>query len=176
MVPPLAAVAGPLARRFGQGPVAAVGNLLFGAGLLFMGLRTGIGAGYAAEMLPGLLIGGVGVGLALPTLTAAGATALPPRQLATGTGILTMARQVGAVLGVAVVVLILGTPRTPQATETAFHHGWYAMAAFAAPAALASLAVRRARPAPAAEPAAADASQRPNSAPMAPSGAEPAAE
>ncbi|HEY3868437.1 MAG TPA: MFS transporter [Actinocrinis sp.] len=143
MVPPLAAAAGPLGRRFGQGPVAALGNLLFGAGLLYMGLRAGFAADYPAELLPGFLIGGVGVGLALPTLTAAGATALPPERLATGTGILTMTRQIGAVLGVAVAVLVTGSPRSAQATETAFRHGWYAMAGFGALAALASLAVRR---------------------------------
>jgi EmrB/QacA subfamily drug resistance transporter len=141
MVPPLAAAAGPLARRWGQGRVAALGNLLFGAGLVSLGLRAGTGAHYAAELLPGFLLGGVGVGLALPTLTAAGATALPPERLATGTGILTMARQVGAVLGVAVLVVIIGSPGTRAAAGTAFHHGWYAMGAFAALAAVASLAV-----------------------------------
>jgi len=143
MVPPTAAAAGPLGRRFGPGPVAAAGNLLFGAGLLYIGLRSGSAPHYAAQLLPGLLVGGIGVGLALPTLTAAAATALPVGRLATGTGVLTMARQVGAVLGVAVTVVLIGTPHGPDAARSAFHHAWYGLAAFATAAAAASLAVRR---------------------------------
>lgn len=141
MVPPLAAAAGPLSRRIGQGRVAALGNLLFGVGLAFIGLRCAPAPGYLSEMLPGFLIGGVGVGLALPTLTAAGATALPARRLATGTGLLTMARQLGAVLGVAIVVLLIGVSPAGHAAQLAFRDAWYAMAAFAVLAAAASLAV-----------------------------------
>jgi MFS family permease len=146
MVPPMAAVAGPLSRRFGPGPVAALGNLLFGAGLLIWGLSTGLTPHYASEMLPGYLVGGIGAGQALPTLTAAGATALPPNRFATGSGILTMARQVGAVLGVAVIVVIIGTPHTPAATRTAFHDGWFATAAVSALAALVALAIKPSAP------------------------------
>lgn len=143
MVPPLAAAAGPLAKRIGNGPVAALGNLLFGVGLGYWALRLGVHDGYAAGMLPGYLIGGAGVGLSLPTLTAAGATALPPERFATGTGILTMARQIGAVLGVAVIVAIVGSPRNPGAVQDAFRDGWYGIAAAAILAAVASMAIPR---------------------------------
>jgi EmrB/QacA subfamily drug resistance transporter len=143
-VPPMAMLAGPLARRIGNGPVAAFGNLLFGIGLLYWALRWGVTSGYAADMLPGYLIGGAGIGLALPTLTAAGATALPPERLATGTGILTMARQIGAVVGVAALVVIIGSPHTLLAAQGVFHHSWYAMAAAELVTACACLAVPRA--------------------------------
>jgi EmrB/QacA subfamily drug resistance transporter len=144
IVPPMAILAGPLARRIGNGPVSALGNLLFGAGLLYWALRWGVTSGYAADMLPGYLVGGAGIGLALPTLTAAGATALPPGRLATGTGILTMARQVGAVVGVAVLVVIVGAQHALPAVQGAFRHSWYAMAATELAAALACLAMSRA--------------------------------
>ena len=143
MIPPMAALAGPLARRAGNGAVAALGNVLFAAGLLYWALHWGLTSGYAAGMLPGYLIGGAGVGLALPTLTAAGATALPIKRFATGTGILTMARQIGAVLGVAILVLVLGSPRTPFAAQNVFHHGWYEMAAAELVTAVACLAMPR---------------------------------
>jgi len=152
MVPPLAAAAGPLGRRFGPGPVSAAGNLLFGVGLLWWGLRTGLSPHYATQMLPGFLIGGVGIGLALPTLTAAGATALPPQRFATGSGILNMARQIGAVLGVAVVVVILGRPKSPVTALNHFQHGWEAIAGATVLAALASLLVRTQAPASGAAP------------------------
>ena len=66
---------------------------------------------YAAAFLPGMLITGVGVGFALPTLVGAAATALPPGRFATGSAVTTMARQTGAVLGVAVMVGLIGEPR-----------------------------------------------------------------
>jgi hypothetical protein len=48
-----------------------------------------------------------------------------------------MARQTGAVLGVALMITPLGEPRTADAALTAFRHGWVAAACLAAVAALA---------------------------------------
>jgi EmrB/QacA subfamily drug resistance transporter len=148
MVPPMAVLAGRVARRTGNGALAAAGNLLFGAGLLYWALRNGVTSGYAAGMLPGFLIGGVGVGLSLPAMTAAGATALPPERLATGTGVLTMARQIGAVVGVAAIVAIIGTPRGLATVQDAFRQGWYGMAAAGVLAAVAALMIPRRSAAP----------------------------
>jgi len=61
-------------------------------------------------MLPGALLVGIGVGLTLPTLVAVASTSLPPERFATGSGVVTMARQVGFTLGVSVLVAVLGTP------------------------------------------------------------------
>jgi predicted MFS family arabinose efflux permease len=61
-------------------------------------------------MLPGMLLTGTGVGLTLPTLVSAAVSAVPPHRFATGSGIVTMARQVGIVLGVSVLVTVLGHP------------------------------------------------------------------
>ncbi|MYS23001.1 drug resistance transporter, EmrB/QacA subfamily [Streptomyces sp. DvalAA-14] len=143
MVPALAVVSGPLAKRFGPGPVSAVGNVLFGAGILWWPLAVGSTPHYASAMLPGFLIGGVGVGLCLPTLTAAGATALPPQRLATGAGVITMARQIGAVLGVAVLVGVLGTPHSLRGAVHAYRDGWYVLAGVSVLAGLVALGVRR---------------------------------
>jgi MFS family permease len=151
MVPPLAIAAGPLAKRIGAGAVAGLGNLLFGAGVLYWALRIGTTPHYASQFLPGMLTVGVGVGLALPTLLAAGATALPPQRFATGSGVLNMARQIGAVLGVAILVSILGVPGSMRDALAAFQHGWYGIVAISGCAVLASLLVR---------PAAADAPVR----------------
>jgi hypothetical protein len=55
------------------------------------------------------------------TLTGAGASLLAPERFATGAAVLTMGRQIGAALGVAILVAVLGT-----ATRTAadFHTAW----------------------------------------------------
>jgi EmrB/QacA subfamily drug resistance transporter len=147
MVPPLAAASGALIKRFGAGPVSAVGNLVFGGGVLYWAANAGAGHHYASDLLPGFLIGGVGVGLTLPTLTAAGAIALPPQRFATGSAILTMARQLGSVLGVAVLIGILGTPHSVAGVVSGYHHGWEGLAAASVLAAGAALAVRRPSPA-----------------------------
>jgi len=57
----------------------------------------------------------------IPTLTGAGASSLPPERFATGAAVLTMGRQIGAALGVAVLVAVLGTA-TRNAAD--FHSAW----------------------------------------------------
>ncbi len=67
------------------------------------------------------MIGGAGVGLVIPTLTGAGASSLAPERFATGAAVLTMGRQIGAALGVAILVAVLGTA-TRSAAD--FHSAW----------------------------------------------------
>jgi EmrB/QacA subfamily drug resistance transporter len=145
VVPALAITSGPVVRRLGAGPTAALGCLLFAAGLGWWAVSAGTAPDYAAGFLPGILITGVGVALALPTLVGAAATALPAQRFATGSAVTTMARQTGAVLGIAVTVTLLGEPRTAEAALTAFRHGWLAASAAAVLAAGAALALRRGR-------------------------------
>src|SRR5206468_2432511 len=80
---------------------------------------------YLTHYLAGAVLSGIGVGLAFATLGAAGAHALPPQSYAVGTAVGSAARQLGAVLGVAGLVAVLGTPRTPAAALDAFHRGWW---------------------------------------------------
>ncbi|HEY2443966.1 MAG TPA: MFS transporter, partial [Streptosporangiaceae bacterium] len=110
LVPFWSIAAGPLARRIGPGPVAAAGCAIYAAGCVFWRLNLAVTPDYAARMLPGMLLTGTGVGLTLPTLVSAAVSAVPPNRFATGSGIVTMARQVGIVLGVSVLVTVLGHP------------------------------------------------------------------
>jgi hypothetical protein len=57
----------------------------------------------------------------IPTLTGAGASSLAPERFATGAAVLTMGRQIGSALGIALLVAVLGT-----STHTAadFHSAW----------------------------------------------------
>ncbi|HEY0933539.1 MAG TPA: hypothetical protein VGD91_07345 [Trebonia sp.] len=73
--------------------------------------------------LPGLFAGGISAGLTQAPLFAAAGT-LPPDRATTGSAVLNMARQVGSAVGVAVVVVILGTKAAPTLTD--FHHVWAA--------------------------------------------------
>ncbi|MBX6390719.1 MAG: DHA2 family efflux MFS transporter permease subunit [Frankia sp.] len=153
VVPPLAVLSGALAQRIGVGRVAALGNVLFGLGVLSWALLVGTSRNYAADFLPGMIITGLGVGLALPTVIAAGATAVPPARLATGSAVLNMSRQVGAVLGVAVLVTVLGDLGGQNDPLAAFRHGWYTVAGISVAGAIAALVIRPAHAAPASAPA-----------------------
>jgi hypothetical protein len=90
-------------------------------------------------MLPGMLLTGTGVGLTLPTLVSAAVSAVPQNRFATGSGIVTMARQVGIVLGVAVLVTVLGAHAAGNGALPAFQRATIVLAAAAAAAALVSL-------------------------------------
>jgi EmrB/QacA subfamily drug resistance transporter len=103
---------------------------------------------YLTHLLPVQLVGGAGVGLAIPSLLGAGSAGLPTAHLGTGSGILNMARQVGTVLGVAGLVAALTAVDADRLG--AFRHGIVLIIAFFVAAGAVCLAVlsRRNRPAP----------------------------
>jgi EmrB/QacA subfamily drug resistance transporter len=151
LVPFLAIGAGPLARRVGAGPVAFLGCLVYAGGCLFWRLSFSLEPNYPAHMLPGMILTGVGVGLTLPTLVSAAVAAVPPHRFATGSGVVTMARQLGIVLGVAILVTVLGHPGTPAESLTVFRNATVFTGTAAVLAGLSALLlVRGRRPAQAA--------------------------
>jgi EmrB/QacA subfamily drug resistance transporter len=153
MVLPFARLVSPwlAARLGGPGRVAVAGALVnAGAQALWYVLLT-TEPHYLTRMLPVQLLGGAGVGLAIPSLIGAGSMALPPDRFGTGSGILNMARQIGTVLGVAGVIAILaGTGLGPV---TLFRHTTVLIAAFFLAAAAVAAATITARPRPAPVPA-----------------------
>jgi hypothetical protein len=84
----------------------------------------------------------LGIGLALPTLGSAAAATLPAAHYALGSAINATARQLGAVLGVSMLVAIIGTAPPSQAMA-AFDRTWTAIGIVSLGAAIASLALRR---------------------------------
>ena len=131
MVPIFAAVSQRVAHRVPVGVLAALGSLLFGIGGVVLLLSVGPHPSYAADILPGWLIGGVGVGFALPTIMSAATADLPPARSATGSAVITMSRQIGLVFGVSLFVAVLGTPNGYPAVHAAFQHAWWVLAAMA---------------------------------------------
>ncbi|MFE7747170.1 MFS transporter [Nocardia sp. NPDC057455] len=160
MVPVIAVLAGRLIGRIGAGPVIAAGGIVFGAGMLWWARAITLTPDYVGGMLGGMVVSGIGVGLTLPTAFAAGTSGLPPQRFATGSAVLSMARQIGLAVGVAVLVAVLGSPTGPEATLDAFRRGWYVTAAVAVLAGVLGVAARMPKPAaaqpePVSEPAAA---------------------
>jgi EmrB/QacA subfamily drug resistance transporter len=110
-----------LGARLGYRIPGVLGAVMFAAGSIWFIARTGNRPAYLSEYLPGSMIGGAGVGLVIPTLTGAGASSLAPERFATGAAVLTMGRQIGAALGVAVLVAVLGAGAS-RAVD--FHGAW----------------------------------------------------
>jgi EmrB/QacA subfamily drug resistance transporter len=152
MVALLSWPAGTLAGRVGPRPLALAGVLLFAAGCGWWLWRVGAEPAYAADLLPGIILSGIGVSLTFPILAGAAVAALPPERSATGSAVFNMARQIGGVIGVAILVAILGEG---SPTLGGFRAGWafMAVAAIAAGVAAAFLpravvTARRVAPAP----------------------------
>ena len=137
-------IAGRLIARFGPAVVVAAGSAVLAGGVIWWALAVGLRADYPGGVLGGMLLTGAGVGLTLPTLMATAAASLPAHAFATGSAVVTMIRQVGMAIGVAVLVAVLGTPDTSVGRLAAFQRGWWAIAAIAlAGAAAAPLLHRR---------------------------------
>ncbi|MBV9046907.1 MAG: DHA2 family efflux MFS transporter permease subunit [Solirubrobacterales bacterium] len=121
-----AAVAGPTSRlvhRIGPRPVLLVGGLIWGGAVLWFVERIGATPEFFRAWLPGILMLGVGAGTLFPNLSGAAVASAPGQSFATATGLNSVSRQVGAALGVAIVVAIIGTP-SPLTAVAAFHDAW----------------------------------------------------
>jgi EmrB/QacA subfamily drug resistance transporter len=138
-------VTGRLLARYGPAVVIGSGATLFAAGIAWWALIVQPQPNYL-EVLPGMLVTGVGVGLTLPSLMSTAAASLPPPSFATGSAVVNMVRQVGIAVGVAMLVAVLGSPHGSAAELSAFRHGWYATAGAGLAAAIAATLLRR-RPA-----------------------------
>jgi EmrB/QacA subfamily drug resistance transporter len=128
MVPLFVALNHRFAGRVRPGRVAALGNVLFAAGNVLLLTSVGEHPQYARDLLPGWLLMGIGVGLALPTILSAATADLPPARAATGSAVVNMSRQIGTVLGVSVLVAVLGTHASYAATHEAFQAAWWIIA------------------------------------------------
>lgn len=120
--------AGRLIKRFGAAPVVAAGVLLFAAGLITWATVVGLEPNFAL-VVAGMVPTGIGVGLTFPTLMGVSTAALPSSSFATGSGVINMIRQSAMAVGVAIFVAVIGSPASPAERLSAFHFGWWIMAA-----------------------------------------------
>ncbi len=152
MVPITSLLAARLFRRTPPGHLIAAGSCLFAVSAVWQTAVISTTPAYWSTMFGPWILGGIAVGLAMPNLIAAATSALPPAQSSTGSGIVSMARQLGLVLGTSVMVGILGEG-APVAGR--YQAVWIFLAATSVAAALAALAMeatRRPTPTVGAEP------------------------
>lgn len=103
--------AGILADRIGHRWVIVAGTVIYAAGAL-LNSQMPAQPDYLTGLLPGMLLIGAGIGFAFPNLSAAAMVNVPTDRFATATSLNSAMRQVGAVLGTALVVAILGGATT----------------------------------------------------------------
>ena len=98
--------------------------------------------------LPATLITGLGIGLTFPVLSAAAVSSLHIERFGVGSAVNQTARQIGGAFGVALLVVILGTPRTPAAALVNFRHLWVFAATMAVLSGLVTTLLSHGRPLP----------------------------
>ena len=138
-------IGGRLSDAYGQRVVAVPGGLTFAAGALMLSFMPGAEPHYWAHIFPAMIVTGAGVGLSFASLSSAAVAELPPHRFSTGSAVSACFRQLGAVLGISVLVAVLGTPSSSQAALDAFHHAWALMAIGGAGAALIAVGLGRVR-------------------------------
>ena len=88
--------------------VAAVGLMVTGAAALLLS-TAGVDASYAADLLPGLVIMGVGVGMVFVPVSVTSMAGIPASHAGVASGFLMTGHEVGAALGVAVLSAVAST-------------------------------------------------------------------
>ncbi len=121
------AVAGPASRlveRVGHRVVVVPGALIWAGGMAYFAERLGIKADFLGSWLPGMVLLGIGAGMSFPTLSGAAVGSVPGPRFAVATSLNSVARQLGAAIGVAILIAIVRNPSPLQALH-AFEHGWW---------------------------------------------------
>ena len=141
----VAGTAGKVADKHGARVLVIPGALLWSGSFLWYLTAVGTTPHFLTQWLPGQVMSGIGVGLTLPILSSAAVAAVPGGRYATASALSSSARQLGAVLGVSVLVIIIGQPSAAGA-RAAFRHGWVFSAICFAAVAVGALMLRRAAP------------------------------
>lgn len=133
-----------LVMRFGHRAPLAIGLLLAAAGLALF-TRAPVGGSFAADVLPGMVLLGLGAGMALNPLLLVAMSDVAPSESGLASGVVNTAFMMGGALGLAVLaslaaarteVLLAGGARPAEALNGGYHLAFAVGAVFAATAAL----------------------------------------
>jgi EmrB/QacA subfamily drug resistance transporter len=98
-------VAPRVTARFGARPVLLAGLGVLAAGLVLL-VRVPVEPGYAADVLPALIIMGLGFGVVAPAIIMLAMADAEPRETGLVSGLTNTAQQAGAALGLAVLAVV----------------------------------------------------------------------
>jgi EmrB/QacA subfamily drug resistance transporter len=158
---------GKLLPHVGPKPVLAVGMSLAATGLLLLA-QVEVDSSYAAGVLPGLLVTGLGAGFTMATVMGSATHGVRPEDTGVASAMVNTGQQIGGSIGTALLSTLAsssvtnymdGRPRTPDVIQHAAVQGyttafWISAAIFAAGALICGLLLRPGLPelAPGAEP------------------------
>jgi len=150
-------VAGAVSDRIGRRPMIATGLLLQAAGFGWVALKASPAAGNP-QLVLALLVAGVGISMALPTVPTAVLSSVAPPEMGKAAGISTMMQRFGAVFAVAIASSVFaanGHLGSPAAVTAGFRPALAVCAALSLLGAVTALgiAARQRETAVAAEPA-----------------------
>jgi MFS family permease len=143
-----APIAGRLADKVGERRFVVGGLLLQTIGSGWIAVVADTDTGYL-ELLPALIIGGVGLTMAMPAAQKAVVGAVQPREIGQASGVFMMLRILGGVFGVAVSVAVfagVGSYATAEEFSAGFAAAMGAVAAFAFIGMLVALGMPGSRP------------------------------
>ena len=137
-----------LASRHGFRPFVAAGPAIVALSALAMRLTLDASPAPWTFIALGEILA-IGVVLFIPVNTAAAVANLPPARLSIGAAVNNTARQVGAVIGIAALVAVLGFPETPAELLASSHRGYILIAVVTGTASAIGLAQTKAPHSPA---------------------------
>lgn len=119
----LSARGGALAQRIGPRLPMTAGPLVCAAGLLLM-LRIGSGASYATDVLPAVVLLGLGLSLTVAPLTATVLAAASTRHAGVASGVNNAVARAAGLLAVAALPVLAGISGGDYRDPAAFGHGF----------------------------------------------------
>jgi EmrB/QacA subfamily drug resistance transporter len=136
-------LAGALSDRIGRRPIMLTGLALQAVGYAWVAARAALTTSWV-EIVAGLLVAGIGISMALPTVPTAILNAVTEHEMGKASGVSYMAQRFGAVFSIAIASAVfaahghLGNPATVTA---GFRPALWICVIFAVLAALASIAI-----------------------------------
>jgi EmrB/QacA subfamily drug resistance transporter len=133
-------VAAQLVTRIGVKPVLVAGMSALTAGILYL-TQISVGGSYVADLLPGFLLIGLGVGFSFVPISIAALAGVEPTEAGLASGLINTSQQIGGALGIAALSTI-AVSRTShaladgsthaEALVSGFHAAFFAAVAVAA--------------------------------------------
>ncbi len=136
-------IAGAVSDRIGRRPVMVIGLSMQSRGFAWVAVRGSLGTSWV-ELTLALLVAGIGISMALPTVPTAVLSTVAQTEMGKASGVNYMAQRLGAVFAIAIGSAVFsahGNLRTPATVTAGFRPALWSCVVFAVLAALTSTAI-----------------------------------